>query len=75
MIRGYIFDYGGTLDTHGCHWGKVIWHAYQRCGVPVTEAQFREAVYKRFKEIGFMYVTLDMGGYRRGSMNETLSQK
>ena len=43
MIKGYIFDYGGTLDTHGCHWGKVIWHAYQHCGVPVTEAQFREA--------------------------------
>lgn len=43
MIKGYIFDYGGTLDTGGNHWGKVIWHAYERCGVPVTEQQFREA--------------------------------
>ena len=33
----------------------------------------REAVYKRFKEIGFMYVTLDMHGYKLGSMNATLS--
>lgn len=41
--RGYIFDYGGTLDTRGCHWGKVLWHAYEHLGVPVTEAQFREA--------------------------------
>lgn len=41
--RGYIFDYGGTLDTGGCHWGKTIWHAYQQVGVPVGEAQFREA--------------------------------
>lgn len=43
MIKGYIFDYGGTLDTCGCHWGKKIWHAYEECGVPVTEADFRDA--------------------------------
>ena len=43
MTKGYIFDYGGTLDTGGQHWGKVLWHAYQRQQVPVTEAQFREA--------------------------------
>lgn len=43
MTQGYIFDYGGTLDTHGCHWGKVLWHAYQHCEAPVTEAAFREA--------------------------------
>ena len=39
-IRGYIFDYGGTLDTGGCHWGKFILHAYQHMAVPVTEEQF-----------------------------------
>lgn len=38
-----IFDYGGTLDSDGMHWGKRIWHAYQKCGVPVDEALFREA--------------------------------
>ena len=43
MIKGYIFDYGGTLDTGGQHWGKVLWHAYERCQVPVSEPQFREA--------------------------------
>lgn len=42
-VRGYIFDYGGTLDTRGCHWGKVLWHAYAEAGVPVSEEQFREA--------------------------------
>lgn len=41
--KAYIFDYGGTLDTGGCHWGKVLWHAYQRCRVPVSESQFRLA--------------------------------
>ena len=43
MTKGYIFDYGGTLDTGGNHWGKVIWHAYQYLGVPVGEAHYREA--------------------------------
>ncbi len=32
----------------------------------------REAVYDRFRQIGFSYVTLDLRGYRTGSMNETL---
>ena len=43
MTKGYIFDYGGTLDTGGQHWGKVIWHAYERHGVGVSEAAYREA--------------------------------
>lgn len=43
MHKTYIFDYGGTLDTGGDHWGRVIWHAYERAGIPVSEEQFREA--------------------------------
>ena len=43
MIKGYIFDFGGTLDTAGCHWGQMLWHAYQREQIPVSEEQFREA--------------------------------
>ena len=31
-----------------------------------------EKVYDEFKKIGFPYVTLDMKGYRTGSMNEVL---
>lgn len=41
--RGYIFDYGGTLDTGGCHWGRMFLHAYRELDVPVSEPQFREA--------------------------------
>ncbi len=29
-------------------------------------------VYKKLKEIGFMFVTIDMQGYRLGSMNATI---
>lgn len=42
-IKGYIFDYGGTLDTGGQHWARVIWKAWQGHGMPVSEQQFREA--------------------------------
>ena len=50
--KGYIFDYGGTLDTGGQHWGKVLWHAYERQQVPVTEAQFREAYVHAERTLG-----------------------
>ena len=43
MIKGYIFDYGATLDTAGQHWGKVLWHAYERQNVPISESDFRDA--------------------------------
>jgi len=35
----------------------------------------RQAVVSRFKELGFAYVTLDLAGFRSGSMNEVLKQK
>ena len=52
MIKGLIFDYGGTLDTGGQHWGKVIWHAYERQCVPVSEEQFREAYVHAERTLG-----------------------
>lgn len=52
MTKGYIFDYGGTLDTGGQHWGKVIWHAYERQQVPVTEALYREAYVHAERTLG-----------------------
>ena len=36
--------------------------------------KIRMKVYREFKNYGFTYVTLDIMGYRTGSMNETLSQ-
>lgn len=35
----------------------------------------REEIYKVFKEIGFTYVSVDLLGYRTGSMNETLTKE
>lgn len=69
MTKGFIFDYGGTLDTSGCHWGKVLWKAYCKHSVPVTEDQFREAYVHAERTLGknpiiqtdyTFYMTLNM---------------
>ena len=37
--------------------------------------QHREQIVTAFKNYGFTYVTMDLQGYRMGSMNETLHLK
>ena len=39
----------------------------------LAEEKTRKVIAEGFKKIGFSYVTLDLEGYRTGSMNETLS--
>ena len=43
MIKGIIFDYGGTLDSRGVHWSEVLWQGYLKAGVPIDKATFRTA--------------------------------
>ena len=43
MIKGIIFDYGGTLDSRGVHWSEVLWQGYQEASVPIDKATFRMA--------------------------------
>ncbi len=40
----------------------------------MSDASLRAAVVEHFKKLGFTYVTLDLQGYRTGSMNEVLSE-
>ena len=42
-VKGLIFDYGGTIDTNGIHWGEVIWQAYSDVGATVSRENFRDA--------------------------------
>ncbi len=43
MIKGIIFDYGGTLDSRGVHWSEVLWQGYQHAGAPIDKETFRSA--------------------------------
>ena len=38
----------------------------------IVEEETRKTIWEKLKEYGFTYVTLDLAGYRTGSMNETL---
>lgn len=42
-IKGLIFDYGGTIDTNGCHWAEAMFLAYRNAGVLLDKSGFREA--------------------------------
>ena len=41
----------------------------------LLDRDLRDAVVVRLKELGFHYVTLDLAGFRSGSMNEPLTQE
>lgn len=67
------------LIEHGFFEERVRLHGnIARIEVPAKDIirlaadDVREAVYKKFKELGFMFVTIDMKGYKLGSMNATL---
>ncbi len=65
MIKGYIFDYGGTLDTAGRHWGKVLWEAYVRNGAGVTEQQFRDAYVYAERKLGSTRIVMPDFTFRK----------
>ena len=37
--------------------------------------EVRETVNEKYREIGFLFITLDMKGYKSGSMNATLKNR
>lgn len=43
MIKGIIFDYGGTLDSRGTHWSEVLWQGYIHAAIPTDKETFRTA--------------------------------
>ena len=55
------------------HHGQVARIELDEGGIAVLlNGGRRQAVVNRFKELGFAYVTLDLAGFRSGSMNEVL---
>ena len=55
----------------------------ERLGIEILPEDFekllreetRTRIYEALKSYGFSYVTLDMKGYRTGSMNETITKE
>jgi len=40
----------------------------------ITQDEIRQKISRELRDLGFSYVTLDLAGYRTGSMNETLAE-
>jgi uncharacterized protein len=55
-------------DEESLHWLL----SDRREGAGTQSENLRKEIVCRFKEIGFLYVAVDLQGYRTGSMNETL---
>lgn len=49
MIKGLLFDYGGTIDTPGVHWANVMYDAYVKAGLSVARADFDQVFPKTEK--------------------------
>lgn len=43
MVKGILFDYGGTIDTNGLHWGGVLWDHYQKYNIGIPQEAFSMA--------------------------------
>lgn len=41
--------------------------------VAIVVPEMREAIVSRLREVGYTYVTLDLAGYRSGSLNEGIA--
>jgi uncharacterized protein len=58
------------------HHGQVARIELDESGMAVLmNGGRRAAVVERFKQLGFLYVTLDLAGFRSGSMNDVLKGK
>jgi uncharacterized protein len=65
----------GFVEFRVRHHGKIA-----RIEVPAADIEkvvsesLRQKIVERMKELGFQYISLDLQGFRSGSLNETLSE-
>ena len=75
LAEQYLIELGFLKERVRMH-GNMARIEVAEVDIPrLAEEKIRKAVYERFKDIGFMFVTLDMRGYQTGSMNATLPSK
>jgi putative hydrolase of the HAD superfamily len=43
QLHTLLFDYGGTLDTDGCHWSHILREGFSAAGIAVPDDAFRAA--------------------------------
>jgi len=66
------------LIEHGFFEEHVRMHGIEVLPVIIPRLavnEIRETVNEKYREIGFLFITLDMKGYKSGSMNATLKNR
>ncbi|MCK5173103.1 MAG: TIGR00268 family protein, partial [Planctomycetes bacterium] len=66
----------GFVEFRVRHHGKVGRIEVKEAEIgKITEESTRKKVTQKFKSIGFQYVTVDLQGFRSGSLNESLTDE
>lgn len=65
MIKGIIFDYGGTIDSRGVHWSEIIWDGYRKAGVATDKETFRQAYVFAERELARVRHILPSDNFRQ----------
>ncbi|HEV8537768.1 MAG TPA: HAD family hydrolase [Bacteroidota bacterium] len=68
-MKAILFDFGGTIDTDGVHWGEKFWEYYERLDVPVRKDDFERAFVAVEKELA------DVPILRQATFYETLRKQ
>ena len=51
-VKSLLFDYGGTIDTNGVHWGEALWETYHLYDKGLSRDRFRKVYEKVEKKLG-----------------------
>lgn len=74
LAEQFLIDLGFTKERVRLHGDVARIEVDPSCVVRIASEEIRNRIYDRFKEIGFGYVSLDLKGYRVGSMNDAIGK-
>lgn len=64
MIKGIIFDYGGTIDSRGEHWSEVILRGWQAAGLDPDRDTFRDCYVEAERALARERIVLPCDDFR-----------
>jgi len=73
--EGFFLDLGIEQVRVRCHNRLAKIEVEEKDLLFLMEEDLRKKIISKLKQLGFIYIALDLQGYRTGSMNEELEQK
>ena len=63
-VKSLLFDYGGTIDTNGIHWGEALWNAYSNYNSGIPRDTFRKTYTQVERQLGSQWLILPSHTFR-----------